>query len=294
MSKKYLLNLQRFAEGAPASEGSGEGTDDAGQSTSQVNPDELFGTGEEDEELEDNPDDNPDDNEAEESFDDLIKGRYKKDFNARVSGIVKDRVKNYQENLDRQNNLLSFIAEKYGVESTDIDALEKAIMEDDSYYEAEAIERGIDVKTLKHIKKLEHDNEKFAENIREREKQQQNNEAWAEVLEQAEEVKKLYPDFDIETEMKNETFGLLVAANVPLRTAFEAVHMDELQPQVMKFVADKTAKKVAESVKNNRKRPQEGSGGSQGLRVKKDMSRLSDAERDEINRRVLNGEKIYW
>ena len=294
MFQKLLLDLQRFAEGAAAAGDAGVKSDDAGQknTSAQVDPEELFGESAEEAGTEESPDDG---NEAaeEETFDDLINGRFKKDFNARVSGIVKDRVKNYQENLNRQNSILSFVADKYGVSPDNMDELEKAILEDDSYYEAEAQERGVDVKTLKHIKQLERENEQFAANMREREKQQQNNEAWEEVMHQAEEVKKLYPDFDIESEMQNEQFGMLVAANVPVRTAFEVIHHDELQPQVMKYVADKTARKVADSVKSNRQRPQEGVAGSQAIKVKKEVKSLTPAERDEINRRVLNGEIVY-
>ena len=293
MSKKFLLDLQRFAEGAAAGEGTGEISDDADQkdTAAQVDPEELFGEGAEETETQSNQNDA--DAPKEETFDDLINGRFKKDFNARVSGIVKERVKNYQENLNKQNSIMSLLAEKYGIDGKNVDELEKAILEDDSYYEAEAMEKGVDVKTLKHIKKLERENQQFAENIREMEKQQQDSKAWANVLEQAEEVKKLYPDFDIESEMQDKTFGMLVAANVPVKTAFEAVHHDELQPQMMKLVADKTAEKVANSVKSNKKRPQEGTGNAQPLHLKKSVASLTDAERDEINRRVLNGEIVY-
>ena len=287
MSKKYLFNLQRFAEGAPAEGDAGEMTDDAGQyETPEINEEELFDYGDE---ATEEPEDNE---EQEESFDDLIKGKYKKNFSAAVENIVKGRVKNYQENLQKANSVVSLIAQKYGIDASDPEAVQKAIMEDNSYYEREAEERGIDVETLKHIKQLEAQNARFAEDVANRQKLAQEQEAWKGIVDQAEKVKDIYPMFNLEEEMNNETFGMLIAANVPVQTAYEAIHMAEIQPMAMKAVADKTAEKVSKSVMSNKSRPQEGGVHNQPRRIKKSIDALSEAEMDEINRRVMAGETI--
>lgn len=286
--RKLYLDLQRFAEGAAAAGDMGEGTGDAGQTVDQTGTEELFESGEET--IEEEPEDEPE----EESFKDLIKGKYKNDFKSEVEGIVKGRVRNYQENLEKTQKVLDLIAKKYGVDATNVEDVEKAILDDDSYYESEAAERGMDVETLKHIKKLERENEQFAADVKKREEQSQQQEAWNEILSQAEEVKELYPDFDLEQEMQNEQFGMLVAANVPVQTAYEAIHMSEIQPRAMKAVADKTAERVAKSVAANKKRPQEGGRVSQPTRVKKSVDSLSYDDIDEINRRVLAGEKVNF
>ena len=289
MSKLFKLNLQRFAEGAAAGSGdSGVGTDDAGQDVT-AQSDELFDTG-----AEEVTDDNQQDDatEEEESFEKLIKGKYKKEFGQTVSGIVKDRVKNMQTSLDKLDPVIRLMSEKYGVDASDLDKLTEAITNDDSYYEAEASELGVDVKTLKHIKELERQNEEFAKAISEREQNDQNREAWADILRQSEELKEIFPSFDIEEEMKNEQFGMLIATGIDVATAFKVIHESEIQPQMMRYAAQKAEQKVANAVKSNKSRPQEGSGHSQPVRVKKDVSKLTDEERDEINRRVLNGEEV--
>ena len=289
MSKLFKLNLQRFAEGAAVESGdSGVVSDDAGQDVT-AQSDELFDTGAE-EETDDNQQD--DAAEEEESFEKLIKGKYKKEFGQTVSGIVQDRVKNMQTNLDKLNPVIQLMSEKYGVDAEDIDKLTEAIANDDSFYEAEAADMGVDVKTLKHIRELERKNEQFAKQIRESEQDKQNHEAWAKILEQSEKLKEVFPNFDIEEEMQNEQFGMLIAAGVDVATAFKVKHESEIQPQMMRYAAQNAEQKVANAVKSNKGRPQEGSGHSQPVRVKKDVSKLTDAERDEINRRVLAGEEI--
>lgn len=290
MSKVYELNLQRFAEGAAAEGGdSGVTSDNAGQNNVTAQSDELFETGAEEEETGESRTDGEG---KEESFEDLINGRFKNEFKQKTSEIVSNRVKNMQTSLDKLEPVINLLSEKYGVDATDIDKLTDAITNDDSYYEAEATERGVDVKTLKHIKNLERENEKFAAAIREREENDQNREAWAEIIRQGEKLKEQFPSFDLEEEMKNEQFGMLMAAGVDVETAFKVIHEKEIQPQMMRYVAQKTEEKVANAVKSNMSRPQEGSGHSQPVRVKKDVSKLTDAERDEINRRVLAGEII--
>lgn len=279
------MNLQKFAEGTTAGEDTGVNTDDAGQNTEELENTDLFETGEEGEE-------EPEKEPEEESFESLIEGKYKSDFGAKVAGIVQDRVKNMQSQIDEVSPVLTLLSKKYGVDSKNIQDLVTAIENDDALYEDEAQERGIDVSTLKYIKKLERQNNDFAQQMEERERNTQADEAWNEVLNQSKELKNIYPDFDIEKEMFNEDFGRLVATGIPVRTAFEVVHLDEIQPQVMRYVADETARKVANSVKSNKNRPQEGSKMSQPVKVKKDVSQLTDAERDVINARIMAGEEV--
>ena len=177
---------------------------------------------------------------------------------------------------------------------TDIPALVEAFENDDSLYEEEAAARGMDVPTLKEVKALEKQNAEFARQMQQREKDAQNAEAWNEVLRQADEAKEIYPNLDIEKEMLNEDFAHLVAVNVPVQTAFEVIHHDELQAMSAKVIADQTARKVADSVKANKKRTGEGMGDGVSVVVKNDPKSLTDEDREKIYERVMAGEKISW
>lgn len=298
MSDEILsLNLQHFSEGA-AEEGEGsveEVVDDAQQEPKtkvvygkEVTDDIEGENGEaEGESIEDNKP----------TFDELIEGEYKEAFSEKMQNIIQNRIKNIkgaEDNLKELEPALAILAEKYGIKNiNDIKALTEAITNDDALYEAEASERGIDVETLKHIKAIENQNKVFAEAMAEQERNTQNAKAWQEILKQAEAVKEIYPNFDIDYEMGNEDFGQLVAVGVPVKTAFEVVHHDELQTKTMSAVANVTAKKVANSVKANRKRETEAQGSGSTVKIKRDPRSWSDEERDDIYTRVQNGEKIY-
>lgn len=285
----FKLNLQHFSEGAPEEgEGTGEGTVDAAQEEPVV----LYGKQKETGDEEETPPEEP----PKPTFDELIEGDYKEDFNKKMQSIVQNRIRNVkgsEESLRALEPVLQSLAEKYGVEdSTDIKSLVEAFTNDDSLYEEEAQERGIDVETLKNIKKLERQNAEFAREMERREKETENAQAWQEVLRQAEEAKEIYPSLDIEEEMRNDDFAHLVAADVPVKTAFEVVHHDELQAMSAKVIADQTARRVANSVKANRKRIGEGQGTAPVV-VKKDFTKLTNEERDDVYERVMAGEEIY-
>ena len=234
---------------------------------------------------------------VEPTFDELIEGRYKDEFSRKTQEIVKNRVKNIKVAEDDMRMLapaLDILAEKYGVTNArDLPALVKAITDDDALYEQEALDRGIDIPTLKHIKSIEAQNKRLAEEMAQKERNTQNMEAWQEILRQSDALKEYYPDFDIDMEMQNEDFGHLVTVGVPVKTAFEVVHHDELQAQMAGIVAKNTARKVANSVKANKKRTGEAGSSGQSVQVKRDPKSWTNEERDEIYERVRNGEKIY-
>ena len=180
---KYKLYLQYFAEGATAGgEGdSGEGTVDAAQV--------VYGKQESEESVNDEESKAVEDTEEKDegpSFEELIKGKYKNDFDDRVQNIVQNRVKNiktYEEQMQELSPALEVLAEKYGVDDPgDIKSLVDAITNDDELYEEEAEERGIDVETLKHIKHIERQNQAFTEEMAQRERDAQNAEAWQNIL----------------------------------------------------------------------------------------------------------------
>ena len=159
-----MLNLQLFAEGAGAgdggtAEGAGATAPVAGVQKGMKNPlaDVKYGKQEETApvaEVTTAPD-------MSAEFEALIKGKYKEQYDARVQDTVQKRLKGQKEIVEKYNALtptLETIAKKYGVDASDIEALNKAIDEDDSYYEQEAIEKGMTVQQLKEVKKMEREN----------------------------------------------------------------------------------------------------------------------------------------
>ena len=231
-------------------------------------------------------------------FEALIKGEYKDLYDARVQDTIQKRLRGSKETVDKYNALtptLEMLARKYGVDATDIEALNKAIEEDDSYYEEEALEKGMSVQQLKEVRKLERENAELK-----RAKDEQNRKENAEKLynrwiTESNEAKKIYPSFDLNAEMQNPRFTDLLRNNIDVRTAYEVIHKDEIIPAAMHFTAKAVEQKLTNKMIANGARPVENGNSSQGATVtKSDVSQLSKEDRAEIIRRVARGEKIRF
>ena len=231
-------------------------------------------------------------------FEALIKGEYKDLYDQRMQDTIQKRLKGQAETVNRYNALapvLQMLGDKYGVDANDADALSKAIEEDNSFYEDEAMEKGLTVEQLKEIKKMERENSALRAQMQERETREQADALYANWLEQAEQVKQVYAGFDLEGEMQNEQFRNLLRSNVPIKTAYEVIHKDEILPAAMQFTAKKVSEKITNSIKAGQNRPAEGAmGAGSSVVVKSDVSQLTKADIEEINRRVARGERISF
>ena len=231
-------------------------------------------------------------------FEKLIKGQYKEQYDARVQDTIQKRLKGTKETVDKYNALqpvLEILAKKHGVDASDIGALQKAIEADDSYFEDEAVERGLTVQQLKEMRKMERENADLRRQMQEQQTQENANKLYASWMNQAEEAKKVYPGFDLRAEMNNPRFVDLLRSNIDVRTAYEVLHKDEIIPAAMQFTAKTVESKLAKKIAANGARPTENgmSSGSAAV-VKSDVSQLSKADRAEIIRRVARGEKIRF
>lgn len=232
------------------------------------------------------------------TFDELIKGEYKKDYKNAVNKAINKRFKNQanlQKQLDAQNPILEMLSSKYGVQPTDngydVDALTRKLEEDNSMYEQEAFERGIDVDTLKQIKQLERQNAMQQRQIQDA----QRREGFERLVQQANEAKQYYPDFDLDTEMANEGFGRLIANGIDAKTAYEVVHMDEIRTSEMQYAVQRTKENVSRDIQSG-KRPQENgmSSNASSSVGAVDPSKLTLEQIREYAQRAANGEKITF
>ena len=231
-------------------------------------------------------------------FEKLIKGQYKEQYDARVQDTIQKRLKSSKETVDKYNALtptLELLAKKYGVDATDVAALTKAIEEDDSFFEEEALAKGVTVQQLKEYRKMERENADLRRQMQEQQTKENANKLYAGWMTQAEEAKKVYPSFDLKTEMNNPKFLELLRSNIDVRTAYEVMHKDEIISGAMQFTAKTVEQKIANKIAANGSRPSENGMRSQSAAVvKSDVSKLSKADRAEIIRRVQRGEKIRF
>jgi len=231
-------------------------------------------------------------------FEELIKGEYKDLYDARMQDTIQKRLKSTKETVDRYNELtptLEMLARKYGVDSTDIKGLNKAIEEDDAYYEDEALEKGITVEQLKTIKKMERENTELKRKMQEQTVKDNADKIYASWMNQSEALKGVYPSFNLQAELQNSRFVDLLKNNIDVRTAYEVLHKDEIIPAAMQFTAKQVEQKLTNKIIANGARPNENGISSQASAVvKSDVSQLSKEDRAEIIRRVARGEKIRF
>lgn len=320
---EYLFNLQLFAEGgAGAGDGAGAGggsgiaaaTGMEAQPAEQRSParskrrenplaDVVYGKAPaEPAKVQDQQQEAAANQGQTEKFEDLINGRYKSDFEARVQGIIQDRLKGSREREARINPILEMVAQRYGMDTSDmatldLDALSEAIAGDESQYEAEAMEKGIPADVVAKIHKLERMEAQKQREETERAEQSRIQQHLQKLVMQEAQLKQIYPTFDLQREMQNPAFVRLTAPDVGVdaRTAYEVIHRDELRGQEMQFAAQQAAQRVSASVQANARRPAEnGLGGSSGAVHKSDPTKLSREDRAEIKRRVQRGEKIVF
>ena len=291
-----MLNLQLFAEGAGGAAGTaGDGGTAQGQGVTGAAAMPQKGATAPAAEVQTTTVAQPDLN-AE--FEELIKGKYKAQYDARMQDTIQKRLKSTKETVDKFNALtptLETLAKKHGVDANDIAALNKAIEEDDSYFEQDALEMGMTVEQYKEFRNMKRENAELRKQMQEQENQKKANQLYASWMNQAEDAKKVYPSFDLKAEMQNDRFVDLLKSNVDVKTAYEVIHKDEIIPAAMQFAVQTAESKFAKKIAANGSRPAENgmSSGSPAV-VKSDVSQLTKAERQEYIRRAQRGETIRF
>lgn len=270
----FKLHLQRFAEGGDAG-----GTEDgSGESTGQVAAANT---------------------ETKATFEELIKGEYKADFEKSIQKAIGRRMsgaKANEQKLAAMQPIMQALASKYGVsDANDIASIAKYVDEDESLYEDAAYKAGMSVDQYKRVSMLEAENQRLnAEKVRaeQRQKAQEQYEKW---VEEAEQVKAEFPNFDLNTMLQNESFQNLLRAGVDLKHAYVAMDADNIIPDVMGYTAQQVAKKTAATIAQRGNRPVEGGmSGQAASKTHVDVSKLTDAEIEEYVRRSSRGEMITF
>ena len=244
------------------------------------------------------PNAKPDEPSLEDQWNEAKKGKYKELYGRDVQAAVNDRFKNQQNASDELSALepmLKVMREQYGVESNA--DLVSHYMDNDDLYEEEAERRGMTVESVKLVHELEQENARY----KAREQQEAENlfiqKHLEKLAQQAEELKKIYPNFDLRTELQNETFQRLTAPNsgLDVKTAYYAVHHDELEPQAMAYGIQRAQQQISQTLQANQRRPMEGAAQrGQPAEVTIDPWKMTREEMQQLKDRAARGEKIVF
>ncbi len=196
------------------------------------------------------------------SYEDLIKGEYKDDHKAYMDKAIGDRLKKYkgiEKDLDKHKAILDTVAYKYGINPDDenfLETLSQKIEADDSFYEGYAIEHDVDTETARKIVTAERIMARQEEQKKEAERQEQMRQHLIVLHQNAEKTKAQFPTFDLETEMQDERFRRLCAANNGDTTAaFMACHYNEIISNTVQMASRQIQAQTAQAIASNKARP---------------------------------------
>lgn len=220
------------------------------------------------------------------------------EYNQKMQEIVQNRVKKSKEAEDKLAKLapaLDNLSRKYNLDSNDIDELVKAVEADDSYYEDYALRMGLDVETAKKLDRAEKENARRQKQEAEAFERQKIVNHINKLESEANELKKVFPNFDLRTELNNPAFARMTSPQVgiPVQDAYYAVHRQEIQQASMQIAAQKTAQALSNNLQSRQNRPVE-NGGTQAASVTSfNYANASKAQREALKARIRRGEKIY-
>ena len=193
---------------------------------------------------------------------------------------------------------LELLARKHNLDpaNMDYDALAKAINDDSDYYEDKALEMGVPVETAKKIDQMERDTEREKIQTERTLQEQKIQQHFIKLEQQSEAMKKVFPNFDLRTELQNPVFARMTSPNIGLSVedAYYAVHRNDIQRAAMQVTAQKTAQKISNDIQAGNRRPNENGTSGQAPSVTTfDYRSMSPEQRRALKDRIYSGEKIY-
>lgn len=233
------------------------------------------------------------------AFEQLIKGEYAEEFNARTQGIISQRfkeTKNMQSRLDQMQPLVDALSTRYG--ETDVQKLMAAIEADEGFYQSAADEAGMTVEQLKERNVLRRKAEAYDQWQAQQQRVETERRAYQQWETQSQNLKGIYPDFDFAAQCKDpqngEKFIKLLGQGVDVKTAYEVLNHDKLIADALKTAVNQAQMRTVQTIQAQGMRPSEnGVGGSVATQmVKIDPAKMSKKERADYARRALQGERI--
>lgn len=104
-----------------------------------------------------------------------------------------------------------------------------------------------------------------------------------------------YPGLDLDRELEDPRFLAMLCAGLGVKTAYEAVHLDEVKAAVARAAAREREKAITDDILARGARPAEnGAGAQNALRSKIDVGRMTRAQRADVARRAALGEVITF
>lgn len=212
--------------------------------------------------------------------------------------VINDRfktVKGLESSLEAQKPILDMLMSRYKIADGDMGKLQAALEKDHSYWEQAAEEAGLTVEQYQDMQRLQRENAELKAMKQQKQASEAAQQQVSKWMQESEGLKSVYKSFDLRTELNNPQFLSMLKSGVPVKSAYEVVHMEDIKAGIAQMTAKATEKQVTDNIRAKGQRPPEnGTSAQSAFTVKDDVSKLSRKDRAEIARRVARGETIAF
>lgn len=119
--------------------------------------------------------------------------------------------------------------------------------------------------------------------------------AFARVEREARQAKRKYPSLDLNQEMQDPKFGMLVARGVPVEAAYALAHGQELLGSAMAYAVRRAKEDLAAGMQASAARPTETGLGTHAAAVGGlDPAHMTKAQRKAVREKVARGERVTF
>ncbi len=218
-------------------------------------------------------------------FEELIKGKYADAFRSRVQGIIDKRfskMKAMEKSLEDFAPLKEHLEAQFPeISKDDIPALVSAYLGKAKLTPSAKTESKVPsgfIQSAERLIKMQ-----AAQRVKDV------------LLRDSEELRRLYPSFDLKRELSSSPdMCRLITAGVPLRRAYETVNMEKITGDIVRTAVMKAKIETAESIRRNT-RVQENSLSDRAASSKHtDVNNLTEAEIRKIIADVGNGARVTF
>lgn len=213
------------------------------------------------------------------------------EYNRKMQETMQKRLKTAkaaEESLNALMPAIKKLAQEKGLDPENVDYVSLGKMLTGEY-ESKAMELGVPVETVMQLEQQQRTIE-----------QQRMDSHFQRLEREAEDLRKVFPNFSLQAEMANPAFAKLTHPNIGMSVedAYYAVHRKELQVASMQVAAQKTAQQISNAIQSGTRRPVESGQSTQAPSVTTfDYSRATKAQRDEFKAKLraswARGEKVY-
>lgn len=166
------------------------------------------------------------------------------------------------------------LAERYGVDPNNVEALEAAVLADNSHVREFARQNGMSDELATEHLRAKSDAAAYNREMTDRATAAQN-----EMIAQEEaKVKALYPDFDMAEAMKSNRFKAMMDSGMTMQEAYEAMNYRRLTDQAVEKAVREAEDRLSKAPATNRPKESASVGGGEAGSTGIDFSRMTDAE----------------